>query len=224
MSWMELAGANNKVYQLLKLGEYIRLITIALTMLIFIGACGRKMPEGVVPQRQMSALLLDMHLADGQLASMLSDSARMYRDAYYQAIFDRYAIDSSTFKQSVEFYSTRPQLMKAIYIDIEKRLEAFNTAEQQAIEEKYSAQRMADSIANARRTDSLRQVKRDSLDFKRKRYLLFLDGPDSLEYGHPVPVTYQLLRERMMDDLGLATGTKAEERTVPGPAPIKEIN
>src|SRR5690606_2003555 len=168
----------------------MRLIAVALTILIFTGACGHKVPEGVVPQQQMGALLLDMHLADGQLASMLADSARMYRDAYYEAIFDRYAIDSTIFKQSVEFYASRPELMKALYVDIEKQLEAYNTAEQQAIEEKYSAQRKADSIANARRTDSLRQVKRDSLDFKRKRYLLYLNGPDSLQYGNPVPVDY----------------------------------
>src|SRR3546814_395920 len=119
----------------------MRLITIGLTILIFSGACGRKVPEGVVPQEQMGALLLDMHLADGQLASMLADSARVYRDAYYDAIFSRYAIDSTTFEHSIEFYSTRPELLKALYVGIEKQLEAYNTAEQKAIEEKYSAQR-----------------------------------------------------------------------------------
>src|SRR5690606_16766373 len=140
----------------------------------------------------------------------------MYRDAYYEAIFDRYAIDSTIFKQSVEFYASRPELMKALYVDIEKQLEAYNTAEQQAIEEKYSAQRKADSIANARRTDSLRQVKRDSLDFKRKRYLLYLNGPDSLQYGNPVPVDYMLLRERMIEAVGL---TKPASAAAPAPAP-----
>lgn len=181
----------------------MRLITIVITILIFSSSCGEKVPEGVVSQRQMGAVLLDMHLADGRLASMEADSARMYRDAYYDAIFKHYAIDSTTFKQSVEFYATRPQLMKALYVDIEKKLEGYSADEQRAIEEKYSAQRRADSIASARHTDSLRKVAHDSLDFKRKRYLLRLDGPDSLHYGQPIPVTYMLLRERMMEAIGL---------------------
>ncbi len=198
----------------------MRLTTIALTILIFTGACGRKVPEGVLPQQQMGALLLDMHLADGQLASMLADSARIYRDAYYEAIFDRYVIDSTAFKQSIEFYSSRPKLMKKLYMNIEKQLEVYNTAEQQAIEEKYSAQRKADSIANAQRTDSLRQVKLDSLDFKRKQYLLYLNGPDSVQYGQPVPVTYTLLKERMMEVVGLPS---TDESRRPMASPTKPV-
>ena len=181
----------------------MRLITIVLTVLIFSGACGRKVPENVVPQQQMGAVLLDMHLADGQLAAMVADSARMYRDAYYDAIFNRYGIDSAMFERSIEFYSTRPALMKKLYTGIEKQLEAYNAAEQREITEEYTAQRKADSLANARRTDSLRKITRDSLDVKRKRYLLYRDGPDSIRYGQPIPVTHALLRERLMEAIGL---------------------
>lgn len=197
----------------------MRLITIALTIFIF-GSCGRKVPEGVVQQQEMKALLLDMHLADGQLAAMLVDSARMYRDAYYQAIFHRYAIDSATFERSINFYSSRPALLKTMYVDIEKQLEAYSTAEQQAIEKKYSAQRKADSIANARRTDSLWHVRRDSLDFKRKRYLPYLDGPDSVQYGQPVPVTYTLLKERMMEVVGLPSASESADQRTPPAEPV----
>src|SRR5690606_354240 len=124
-------------------------------------SCREKTPGGVVPKQQMSAMLLDMHLADGQLSSMPIDSARAHRDAYYQAIFNRYQLDSTAFDQSVTFYSTRPYLMNELYIDIEKKLEALNMAEQKAIEKKYTLQRRADSIVNARRTDSLRRITRD---------------------------------------------------------------
>lgn len=219
----------------------MRLKTIVLTILFFGSACVKEVPEGIVPEKQMTALLLDMHLVDGQLASMVIDSARVYRDAYYQAIFNRYAIDSTTFERSIEFYSTRPALMKKLYINIEKQLEAFNQAEQQAIEEKYTTQRKADSIANVRRTDSLQKVRRDSLDFKRKRYLLYLEGPDSLRYGRPVPVTHSLLTERLFEALGLSSDTQpgkdtpqitdptvpptpsVEERSMPPLKPIKTI-
>lgn len=191
----------------------MRLKTIVLTILFFGSACVKEVPEGIVPEKQMTALLIDMHLADGQLASMMIDSARVYRDDYYQAIFNRYAVDSTTFERSIEFYSTRPALMKELYINIEKQLEAFNRAEQQAIEEKYTTQRKADSIANVRRTDSLQKVKRDSLDFTRKRYLLYLEGPDSLLYGRPVPVTHSLLTERLFEALGLRGGSQWGKET-----------
>src|SRR5690554_3401406 len=110
----------------------MRLIAILLTILFLGNACGQKVPEDVVPRQQMAALLLDMHVADGRLASMQADSARMYRDAYYEAVFNRYAIDSTTFEKSIEFYSMRPKLMKTLYIGIEKQLEAYNMAEQRA--------------------------------------------------------------------------------------------
>lgn len=186
----------------------MRNITIVLIFLVLGASCTRKVPDDVVPQEQMKALLLDMHLADGQLTSMLIDSARVYRDAYYDAIFDRYGIDSTEFKHSLDFYSTRPQLMKEIYLGIEQQLDVYNKEEEQAMTAQYSEQRRADSLVNARRADSLRTVMRDSLDFKRKRYLLFLDGPDSLQYGRPLPVTHSLLLERMMETIGLGGGVR----------------
>jgi len=178
-------------------------MVIAWIALFFCTSCGgEKIPAGVVSPKQMPAILVDMHLADGQLASLPIDSARMRRDGYYEAVFERHHIDSTTFRQSVEFYSSRPYLMNEFYTDVEKRLNALNLAEQQRVEKKYEAQRRTDSIRNARLTDSLRRIERDSLDFKRKRYLLFLNAPDSL-YGKPDSVTYQLLRERMLEAIGL---------------------
>ncbi|MFB2120132.1 DUF4296 domain-containing protein [Parapedobacter sp. 2B3] len=198
----------------------MRLTTIVLMVLFLGGACGRKIPPDVVPQQQMGNVLLDMHLADGQLASMLADSARRYRDAYYDAIFNRYAIDSVTFERSVEFYSSRPKLMKALYTGIEKQLEAYNMADQKATEEKYNLQRKADSIATSRHMDSLRKVTRDSLDLKRKRYLLYIDGPDSLGYGQPIPITHALLRERLMETVGLRDVAPLEHILLPRTVPV----
>lgn len=161
----------------------------------------------------MPALLVDIHLADGQLSVLPIDSARAYRDAYYGAVFDRHGTDSTVFKQSVQFYSTRPHIMNELYADVERRLEALNRAEQQAIDEKYSVQRRADSIKNARQSDSLRRIARDSLDFKRKRYLLFLNAPDSL-YGSPDSVTFEKLRQRMLETIGLGGATVSGQRPV----------
>ena len=181
----------------------MRQITIVLIVMLLGVSCKREIPENIIPQDQMERLLLDMHLADGQLASMVADSARIYRDSYYDAIFSRYAVDSTEFKHALVFYSTRPQLMKEIYVEIEKQLEHYNTIEQDSVTAGYNAKRMADSLVNARLTDSLQRVMRDSLDLKRKRYLLLLNGPDSVPYNRPIPVTHTLLYDRMMETIGL---------------------
>src|SRR5690606_1950831 len=96
--------------------------------------------------------------------------------------------------------------------------ESYNMAEQKAIEEKYSAQRKADSIVNARRVDSLNRITRDSLDLKRKRYLLYLNAPDSL-YGRPVPMTHDYLRERMLEAVGLTIPPHNLTPRIPPPLP-----
>lgn len=167
------------------------------------------MPEGVVPRKAMPDLLLDVHLADGQLASMPIDSARAYRTAFYDAIFKRHGIDSTVFRRSIEFYATRPYLLNELYTDVEKRLEALNLAEQRTVDEKYKVQYRADSARNARRTDSLNRIRRDSLEVERKRYLLFTEVPDSAAVeSMPVPVTPEGLRQYMMDKIGLS-GTAA---------------
>ena len=180
----------------------MRIALTGLMVVFFFFSCGEKIPDNVIPQNRMQDVLVDVHLADGQLASMPIDSARAYRNVYYDAIFTRYGIDSAMFRHSIEFYSSRPHIMNELYVTIEKKLEGLNTAEQQAIEAKYSAQRLADSINTARRTDSLRRIARDSLDLKLKRRLLFPYEGDSTD-NEMVPVTFEALRHGMWEAIGL---------------------
>ncbi|MFC3197493.1 DUF4296 domain-containing protein [Parapedobacter deserti] len=202
----------------LDLNSMQRLLTIVLVV-FFCVSCGEKIPEDVIPKKQMPGVLVDVHLADGQLASIPIDSARAYRDAYYQLIFDRHQIDSAMFGRSVRFYATRPHIMNELYAEVEKQLNAFNLAEQKAVEQKYLLQQRADSIRNARQRDSLHRIARDSLDFKRKRYLLFLNAPDSV-YGKPDSLTFEKLQHRMLETIGLPKEPVASQLpTPPGNVP-----
>ncbi|SEL87018.1 DUF4296 domain-containing protein [Parapedobacter koreensis] len=197
-----------------------RLLT-GITILVLCISCGEKIPDGIIPQKKMPDVLLDVHLVDGQLTSMPIDSARAYRNAYYAAVFDRYGIDSIAFRRSVEFYSTRPYILNDLYIAVEKRLEAMNLAEQKAVEERYTVQRKADSVSNARRLDSLQRITRDSLDFKRRRYLLFLHAPDSI-YGSPEPVTHELLHDRLLESTRLRSLiSEGQHPSPPAKRPLK---
>lgn len=199
-----------------------RMVIAGIALFFCVSCGGEKIPSGVIPPRQMPAVLVDIHLVDGQLASLPIDSARMRRDGYYNTVFERYNTDSTTFRRSIEFYSSRPYLMNEFYVDVEKKLNALNSAEQQRVEKKYEAQRRTDSIRNARVTDSLWRMAKDSLDFKRKRYLLFLNAPDSL-YGAPDSITHELLHERLLEAIGLKNTRVSSQkvRTIPpGKPPV----
>jgi len=173
-----------------------------LTLLLFFLACGERIPEGVIPRKQLPDVLADMHLIDGMLSQLPVDSARQYREAYYEAIFSRYGIDSSIFERSIRFYASRPHLLNEAYTAAEKQLEEMHQQQQKAVEAQYMVRLRADSALTARRADSLRRVARDSLDFRRRRYLLFLSAPDSL-YGKPDPVNPEKLHDRLLEDIGL---------------------
>ncbi|WP_257667846.1 DUF4296 domain-containing protein [Parapedobacter tibetensis] len=188
----------------------MRLLLTGMMVLFLYISCGEKIPTDVIRQNQMSDILLDVHLADGELSSMAIDSARAYRETYYDAIFNRYGIDSTMFRRSIEFYSSRPYIMKEFYISIEKKLEGMNKAEQEEIEAKYRSQRLADSIRNVQTLDSLYRIKRDSLDLKRKRYLLFMHKGDST-YNGPDSVSFEQLRNKMLEDIGFDRARKLQD-------------
>jgi len=175
---------------------------------VFFFSCSERIPAEVIPKKQMPDVLLDVHLADGQLSSMPIDSARTYIDSYYQAIFNRHGIDSVKLVNSITYYAQRPHIMNELYDIVEKRLEALNTEQQQALDQRYQLQRSADSLKSAQRQDSLARLAHDSLDMVRKKHLLFLQSADST-YSEPVPVTHEQLRKRLWEQLRLS-GTDAE--------------
>ncbi|MGK6351385.1 DUF4296 domain-containing protein [Parapedobacter sp. DT-150] len=191
-------------------------LLIGLILLFFCVSCGDGIPDDVIAQKQLPALLVDMHLVDGQLVSMPIDSARTYREVYYQAVFNRYGIDSNQFRRSVEFYSTQPAIMNDVYIDVEKRLQALNTAEQQVIDEQYAAQRRADSIKNAQRLDSLNRIRLDSLAVQRGRHLLFLSYPDSLDSVRVMP-RYEQFSDQLLEAVGIRSTPAKRE-------PVRPVN
>lgn len=184
----------------------MRLLLVGVSFVFFF-SCGEKIPAGVIPKKQMPDVLLDMHLADGQLSSMPIDSARVYIDNYYQAIFNHYGIDSVRLARSIAYYAHRPHIMNDFYNIVEKRLNALNLEQQQAMDQRYQMQRDADSVKKVLRLESLARVarnSRDSLDMLRKKHLLFLHSAvDSSTYSEPVAVTHERLKSRLWEQLGL---------------------
>ncbi len=185
-----------------KISSKVQVALMGGVLSLFLLACGEEIPVGVISPKQMPAVLIDVHLVDGQLASLPIDSARVYRDSYYDAVFKRFSIDSTILRQSIEFYTTRPYLMNDIYTVVEKRLEEMNRAEIQLLDQQYQTKRIADSIRHAHRTDSLRRIMRDSLDLKHRQRLLFPYEQDSTDLVVDAPI-YEALRQGLWEATAL---------------------
>ena len=199
----------------------MRFPLVGLIFMILV-SCGRRTPEGVIPEKQMPDLLLDVHMADGQLAAMPIDSARIYIDGYYAAIFDHYGVDSTRFANSIDYYSKHPEVMNEIYEQIDKRINAINAEQQRVQDSAFRVKRIADSAQRLMHLDSTYRVLRDSLDLIRKRQLLLVNGTDTAEYGKPVAVTYRGLAEHMLEQLRLRKpGTAVTGSRVPEQKPVK---
>lgn len=176
---------------------------LPLGMLLLLFSCSDRVPEGIIPPKKMADVLFDVHLADGMLANKPIDSARLQMASLYEAIFGRYGIDSAVLRHSVVYYASRPAVMKAMYTQIEERMNAVVEAEQEALNERYRLERQADSIRSARVSDSLRRVGMLQLDMERKRHLLFVPTADST-FDAAVPVTPKTLRDRLYEEIRLS--------------------
>ncbi len=149
-------------------------------MLIFLAACGKeRVPDEVIAQKAMVPLLIDFHLAEGYLTTLPLDSLRMVSNSYYEAVFDRHHTDSATFHQSLRYYSARPQLLNAMYKEVQTALEAGQRIEQDKVDARMQLVYQADSVRNAYRQDSIMRSVRDSTDLKRMQTMLFWKHPDS---------------------------------------------
>lgn len=172
-----------------------------LALLIFFIACGKKLPEGVAPARVMPDLLFDMHLLDSRMSNLPSDSVWILRDPAYDAVFEKHGLDSTEFKQTMEYYMTRPGELLGFYKVVQERLQKHIDAEQARIDEEIRIRRQADSLLAVHARDSLFRLSRYEQQRDRIQHLLFLHEADST-LDKPVPFTYKEFSRRIYGDLG----------------------
>lgn len=173
-----------------------------LALLIFLMACGEKLPEGVVSKKALPALLVDVHLLDGQLAAYPIDSARMLIASSYEALFKKHGIDSGQFHKTIEYYSNRPTEFREIYTIVNDQIQEYLGVEQAIMAEKYRQEQIVDSLFAVRWRDSLAQVAKDSADFILKRHLLLNHHTDST-IDKPIPVTFDKYANWFMENFKL---------------------
>jgi hypothetical protein len=102
---------NNKV-------RYIGLRWLLAVMVLMIISCGRpKAPEGVLTQPEMVKALMDIYLTEEKVnrLGLQRDSAVEIFDSLKVRAFERMELSDSTFRRSLNYYTSRPREMEFIY-------------------------------------------------------------------------------------------------------------
>ena len=100
---------------------FISLLILAIT------SCSSrdKVPNDILPQQQLQAILWDMLRADEFVMSYIkNDSVRNKKDEstrLYEEIFRLHKTDRAQFKKSLMFYNGHPELLKVVFDSLENR-------------------------------------------------------------------------------------------------------
>jgi len=146
---------------------------------IFIVGCRSDRPNNILKEKEMTDLLVDLHLAEAYTYSGASDSLSIKAANFVESIYHHYKTDSATVRESIEYYAKHPQILNRIYLDVDKRLKQMETSIREVEDKKAREIFVKDSIRNAIVTDSLLKIRKDSLKYATFKYLLFWKNPDS---------------------------------------------
>jgi hypothetical protein len=89
--------------------------------LFFITACGEnwiKKPEGLIPEKKMVDMLVDMHIADAIFLNKVYDpllKSKFKSEDFYYSVLKKYNIADTVFEKSFIYYSSFPKDFEKIY-------------------------------------------------------------------------------------------------------------
>lgn len=141
------------------MNKYFYIIgVIGLGFSLFFGACTSntiiKKPNNLIPKDQMVDLLTEMLLASG--AENVKNLDLQRKVNYFPIVFEKYDIDSTRFKESNYYYTSRIDDYDEILGKVDERLKV--------LEQHYEKERkISDSIKRVQR-DSLRGIKKVILE------------------------------------------------------------
>ena len=112
---------------------------IAFLSIFFMGCTSNtiiKKPDHLIPKKQMVDLLTDMLIASGAENIKNNDLERNMN--YYPLVFEKYGIDSTRFKESNYYYTSRIDDYEEILKKVDERLNALKKELHKEIELKDS--------------------------------------------------------------------------------------
>lgn len=95
-----------------------------LLMAMLIGLCAcqpeERLPEGIMDREKFKEMLADAQLIEARINNELVNVQRgqVPVDRYYEEMFRRHGIDKEQFTHTFEYFSSRPEEMKAIYEEV----------------------------------------------------------------------------------------------------------
>jgi len=88
-------------------------------MTLFLFACAEKeitIPADVLKQKEMTAILSDVHIAQSAIGNAMSTDSSGYTLAdYLDFILENHHASKKQFVSSLEFYSNHPEMLQEIY-------------------------------------------------------------------------------------------------------------
>jgi hypothetical protein len=84
---------------------------------VLLSSCGLR-PYGVLSQDEMVDILLEIHVVDAAILVLDSRSKQIEKQEYYNQVFAKYGLTKEQFDKSLEWYSSRPDVMFAIYEEV----------------------------------------------------------------------------------------------------------
>ena len=100
----------------------IRFNLLVLLIATLFVSCEVKMPEDVIPQGKMEALLYDYHLAQSMSSEYTSGDYK--EKLFFSYMFARHGVTQEQFDRSMAWYNRYPKHLQRIYANLEKRVEA----------------------------------------------------------------------------------------------------
>lgn len=112
-----------------------------------------KKPKDLIPKEEMVSIITDMLLATS--AHRIKNKGLMRNINYFPLVFEKYHIDSTRFKTSNFYYTSKIDEYDAILKEVKVRL--------------TSQKKVVDSIKKVE--DSIKKVKRDESSIKRAKFI-----------------------------------------------------
>lgn len=140
--------------------EMLRLILNLLAVIFLFGSCTRPDDKDIISQSKFVNALTEIQLTDSYLNILPIDSARKVMLPLYQITFDKYGLDSVTFRKNLNYYGKDAEVMSAIYKKVEDNLTRENKVYTDIERKKQDSIRTRDSTVNARIQDSTNRVLR----------------------------------------------------------------
>ena len=134
-------------------------------LILFFGflvvACAEKVvepPENLIPEAKMVDILHDLAVLNATKTSFayILDKNNVKTMDF---LFQKYQIDSTQFAQSDKYYASIPLQYQMIYEQVEARLEK----KRKALEDQNTKRNDSTRAAQKKRTDSLRNLRKDTI-------------------------------------------------------------